>query len=213
MLGATRAAIGLLATLVTTVSARAASPPFAVVAHVASPDKQAAREWLDHQLRRANGHFAPADIAFSVTEARSLPTTFAVLETIRERVRLRRYVVSRVINVFVVDRILDPHPSASTRRAARRMGREPSGELAGAHSRAPGRIPGTFVLVSRGASSDLSLTHELGHFFWLPHHREAANIMSYGARRDRFDARQIRALRWMARRYRRRRTVRSVRTR
>jgi len=189
----------------------AAPRPFAVVAHLATNDPDTTKKWLTRQLAEANRHFAGAGIAFEVVETRALPRSFTVVDNIRERIKLRRHFRPRVINIFVVDRVLDPHPSESTRRAARRVGREPSGELAGAHILSGARrVPRTFILASRSASSAVTLTHELGHFFWLPHHRDPGNIMSYGARRQTFDARQIGALEAMARIYRRRRVVRSV---
>jgi len=200
-----------------------AGPPANAMNRVPTSERQAPSPWSYTRLARTSPaagagspgsssrpHFLPADVDFAVIETRTLPAAFTTVETIRERIRLRRHLVSRVINICLVDRILDPHPSESTRRAARRMGREPSGLLAGAHILAPGHKPGTFILVSRH-SSPLTLTHELGHFFWLPHHRDPANIMSYGEKRQELDKRQTRALRWMARRYRRRAWVRVVR--
>lgn len=190
----------------------AAEQPFAVVAHVASEDVKAARAWLREQLATADRHFRPAGVAFAVFEERALPASFCTVDDISERIRLRRHLVSRVINVVVVDRALDPVPSESTRRAARRAGRSPSGELAGAHiesgtSRGQPRVPGTFILVVRD-SSTVTLTHELGHFFWLSHHRDPSNIMSYGDSRRGFDGHQLKAIRFMAGRYRRGKVVR-----
>lgn len=184
--------------------AAAAPRPFVVITHIASAQPKQARAWLDAQLARANAHFAAAGVAFSVGSRRTLPASFNTVGSIRERLRLRRFFVPRVINIMVADRVLDPHPSRSTRRAARRMGFSPSGELAGAHILTRRKTnPATFILVARGSDA-LTLTHELGHFFWCPHHRDSDNIMSYGHARHSFDARQLRAIRTWARRYRRR---------
>lgn len=185
-------------------------PPFAVVTHVASGQPAAASAWLDAQLAEANQHFKEAGIGFCVVERRALPRSFVTMETIRERVRLRRHFIRRRINIFIVDTILDPNPSASTRRAARRLGFKPSGQLAGAHIRAGRkRVPKTYILVARSTST-LTLTHELGHFFWAPHHKDPTNIMSYGWKRDHFDKKQLKAFRVMGLRYWRRRVVRVV---
>lgn len=196
-----------------TIGAKPRVPPFAVVLHVASADPAAARAWFDRQLVRANEHFAAAGVAFVVHRQRALPASFATVETIRERVRLKRHFVQRSINVFLVDQILDPYPSRSTRRAASRAGFKPSGQLAGAHIRVRGRKkrrPGTYLLICHHCGK-LVVTHELGHFFWLPHHKkDPANIMSYGHKRIRFSQRQLKHVRAHARRYRRGRHVRTV---
>jgi len=187
---------------------------FAVVVHLASQDERAARAWLEQQLATAGRHFERAGVGFAVVEERRLPASFCTVDDIPERIRLRRYLVERAINVVLVDRALDPVPSESTRRAARRAGWPPSGELAGAHilsgtrgGRA--RVPRSFVLVVRDGS-EVTLTHELGHFFWLPHDKDPSNIMSYGDDRRRFSERQLKEIRFMASRYRRRKELRLV---
>ena len=199
-------------TMLPSTASVAADPPFAVVAHVASEDAKAARLWLRQQLATADRHFRRAGVSFAVVEERALPASFRTVDDIPERIRLRRHLVSRVINIMLVDRALDPVPSESTRRAARRAGRSPYGELAGAHilsgtRRGQPRVPATFILVVRDTST-VTLTHELGHFFWLSHHPNPSNIMSYGDTRGGFDDRQIKAIRFMAGRYRRGKVVR-----
>ncbi len=153
-------------------------------------------------VQTANGHFAPADIGLSY-EARRLPEGWAELETIRQRRQLKRFLVPGRINVFVVGVIHDRHASRATRRAAARAGFEPSGRLAGAHIPAEGRRPGTYVIISASHGSGMSLTHELGHFFGVAHHRDPENIMSYGRRRSRFDETQLGTFRRKARKLRR----------
>lgn len=184
-----------------------AQPTFALVVHVATTQTNEIDSRLDVLLGAANRHFAAAGIGFAVDERCELPESFAVLETIRERRQLGKFFVPRRINVFLVDEILDPTPSAATRRAARAQGREPSGRLSGAHIPIRGRTPGTYIIVARTRSS-VSLAHELGHFFGVPHSELPANIMSYGSSRDHFDERQLDVFRRHARRFRRTRAVR-----
>jgi hypothetical protein len=185
---------------------------FPVVFHVAGEQGQpvmtaaSVADWLDV----ARAHFAPAGIELAA-EVRSLPDGWTVLETFRDRHALKRFLVPRRINVFLVGEILDPVASAATRRAAERAGFEPSGRLAGAHVEAPGRAPDTYILLSARHGSALSLTHELGHFFGVAHHRDPQNIMSYGNRRACFDADQLKTFRARALRHRRRGTLRVTR--
>ncbi|MBW2465335.1 MAG: hypothetical protein JRH11_27050, partial [Deltaproteobacteria bacterium] len=179
-----------------------------VVFHVAAVggepifDTEEVTSWL----AVANGHFADADVRFETDAVRVLPAGRAVLRNIRERRSLARFLRPRRVNVFIVEAILDPWPSAATVRAAAAQGFEPSGRLGGAHILVSGRTPETYIIVRRG-SGPLTLTHELGHFLSAPHHRDPANIMSYGRHRTHFDERQIRAFRYRARRYQREGTL------
>jgi hypothetical protein len=176
----------------------------ALVVHVATRDGRpvVSAQEVRRTVGVASEAFAPAAVAFAVGEVRALPDGHAELADIRARHRLRRHLVPGAINVFVVDAILDPVPSEATRRAAARVGREPSGRLSGAHIPAPGRRPGTFVLVDHHGGA-LTVAHELGHLLGLPHHRDETNIMSYGRDRTGFDDRQLRVIRLFAGRLRR----------
>ena len=186
-----------------------ASAQFALAIHVATATPDRTDRRVERLVAEASHHFRAAAIGFHVVEKHTLPAPFACLDNIRQRHQLKRYLVPRAINIFIVDEIRDPHPSAATRRAAAWQGRAPSGRLAGAHIEAPGRQPATYIILTPRGSS-LSLTHELGHFFGLPHHREPTNIMSYGRSRDHFSAAQLHIARRGAKRYRRTKAVRLI---
>ncbi len=179
---------------------------FLVAFHIATAHPETAEARVRRILDIADRHFSAAGVGFHLSAREALPPEFITVETIPERHRLKRYLVKRRINVFVVDEILDPVPSKATRRAAKWQGRAPTGRLAGAHIEAKKRVPDTYILLSR-ESRDISLTHELGHFFGLPHRREADNIMSYGSKRTLFFADQLEVIRRSAKRLRRTRRV------
>jgi hypothetical protein len=194
----------------TSPSLAAAQTQLPVVFHVATVDgaPTLSADEIDAWLTEVNAHFAPADVAFEREEVRALPEGHAILETIRARRRLARLLRPRHVNVFVVEEIHDPNPSAATVRAAAAQGFEPTGRLGGAHILVEGRTPETYIIIRRGGGP-LTLTHELGHFLSAPHHADPENIMSYGRDRKHFDARQIRAFRYRARRYVRQGEVRA----
>jgi hypothetical protein len=141
-----------------------------------------------------NSHFAQAGIGFA-PEVRMLPEGFAALTRVRDRRALKRFLVPHRVNVFLVGTMLDPVASESTKRAAGWQGLTLNGRLAGAHIEAEGKLPGTYIVVSAQDGSAIALTHELGHFFGLSHHRDGTNIMSYGAKREHFDDAQLETMR------------------
>ncbi len=175
---------------------------FPVRFHVATVDGEpvASRDDLEAWLDTASGLFSKAGVAFVLDGYAELPEGHAELADIRARRALRRFLGPRAIHVFVVERIRDPTASAATRRAAERLGREPTGWLSGAHIPAPRAQPGTYLIVTR-RSGALTLTHELGHYFGAPHHADPENLMSYGRDRRGFDERQVRTFEWTARRF------------
>lgn len=182
---------------------------FPVVFHVAE-GVDVDRAFAERALAEAEALFAPAGFGFYVEDFRAVPATFALLDDVRERRALRRHFERRKINVFVVDRIMDPVASAATVRAAAREGRAPIGWLSGAHIPSGGRVPDTYLVLA--ARTRLwSLSHELGHFFGAPHHRDPANIMSYGVERRSFDERQYRTFRARGARYLRSRALHPAR--
>ena len=158
-------------------------------------------------LRAVNALYADAGVRFTLAERHALPEAHRTLRNNRARHRLKRFLRPRRIDIFVVDAIHDPWPSAATRRAAARVGREPSGRLGGAHILAPGHRPDRYAIVLRRALP-LALAHELGHVLGAPHHRDPRNVMSYGADRCCFDDAQRAQFRRRARALHRRRDVR-----
>jgi hypothetical protein len=185
-------------------SAATASPkPFLVVVHVASANPADTDQRVTDFLDAANQHFAAAEIAFVASAPRTLPASFAVLETAGERHRLKKYFVPHTINLFLLDEIDDPVPSEATKKAAAWQDLKLSGLLAGAHIEYKGQTPGTYIILSRNTER-LTLTHELGHFFGSGHSKDPANIMSYGREKKGFDEKQLQCFKAAAARFRRR---------
>ena len=162
---------------------------------------------IDAWVADANRYFEPGAVRFERVETHRIATERLELHDNRDRHRFKRDLVERRINVFVVDTIHDPWPSAATRRAAAREGFEPSGRLGGAHIVAEGHRPSTYVIVRRG-QMPLVLAHELGHVLGAPHHPDPTNIMSYGRNRTHFSDEQLELFNQRARRLVRTRSVR-----
>lgn len=209
--------MGLLVALVpTSAQARpvpeAPSKAFALVVHVATKQPvEEVEERIVGLLAAANASFAPAGIAFHVLEVRALPDRHAVLKRRLQRRRLRRYLVPRAINIFLVDRIHERRATFRTRRAARWVGRQLTDQLSGAHVRVMGEVPDGYIILSRSAEPHTA-AHELGHFFGAPHHRDPANIMSYGGERVGFSRSQLKGFKRRAREYKRKRDLNTVRS-
>ena len=168
---------------------------FEIEFQTAGKDPGATWREIADKVAAANQKFAPVGVSFAYTDnAAALPDTFIVLETIRERHKLKKYFKKRAINVFVLDRILDPTPSKATKRAARWQWHRPSGLLAGAHIPYKKAFPDTYIIL-KATSHPLTLAHELGHMFGLPHSKDPLNIMSYGSERHSFNPRQLKVIR------------------
>lgn len=182
--------------------------PFVISVHVATDNSTDTNKRIQTFLNAANVHFRAAGISFEVDEQEVLPQSFAVLETQRERHLLKKYFVQNTVNVFLLDEILDPTPSAATKKAAAWQGRKPSGRLAGAVIEYKKKQPGIYIILSR-QSDPLTLTHELGHLFGCPHSKDPKNIMSYGAAREHFNEKQLQTFLRKAKRYRKQRILRS----
>lgn len=175
--------------------------PFFLTIHIATTIPKDSDQLITEYIHTANKHFAAAGISFIESARNILPKSFAILETQQERHRLKKYFVPNTINIFLLDEIDDPTPSDSTKKAAGWQGLSLTGLLAGAHIEYKGQKPGTYIILSRN-SSNLILTHELGHFFGAGHAKNPTNIMSYGSDRLRFDETQQRTFQSVAKRFR-----------
>jgi hypothetical protein len=124
-------------------------------------------DWLAAQVATANRLFRPLGVGFTVSAVDGLDADDAVIMTRVDRNRLGRLVRSRgVVHVFVVARLGDIDESGN--------------EINGVHWRRGGK---RWIFVAAKAW-DLTLGHELGHFFDLPHSEEADSIMNTARRRD-----------------------------
>lgn len=214
MIGVTLASTLALTSLA---SASGTTPPepdikLPLVVHVLHGDGVpiASAEDIDAMVSVVNQIYADAGICFGVTEVRERAQS-ADFTTFRERRALKKFVVPRAINVFILRTIKDPSPSESTIRATARVGRTPSGWLRGAEIPAKGKRPDVYLLVKLDAGAP-TLAHELGHFLGAGHHPDPDNLMSYGSGRSWFDAKQHRSFRAAARRQLRARTLSSAKT-
>jgi hypothetical protein len=179
---------------------------FAVSIHIATAHPSDSDQRVNAYLNTANQYFVAAGVVLKEVSREILPDAFSVLETQRERHLLKPYFVPNTINVFFIDEILDPTPSAATRKAAAWQGRKPSGRLAGAVIEYKKKHPGIYIILSR-AGSPLSLAHELGHLLGCAHSKDPKNIMSYGAQREYFTEQQLKTFRTTAKRHRRNKTL------
>jgi hypothetical protein len=175
--------------------------PFFLTIHVASSNPADTDQRVAEFLDTANQHFAAAGVSFVESARKTLPESFAILETPGERHRLKKYFVPHTINVFLLDEIDDPVPSEATRKAAAWQDLQLSGLLAGAHIEYQGQTPGTYIILSRNTEK-LTLTHELGHFFGSGHAKDPTNIMSYGREKKGFDEKQLQCFKATAARFR-----------
>lgn len=117
--------------------------------------------WIAGQLASANRLFAPLAVGFTLVEVRALGAREVVVWTRADRNRLQRLLRGRGhIDVFVVGRLGDVD--------------RPGEEINGVHWRRNGR---RWIILAAKAW-DLTLGHELGHYFGLPHSAVAASIMN-----------------------------------
>ncbi len=135
---------------------------FGLVVHVASAEVGLVQEptWIADQVATANRLFAPAGIGFTIADVRALAADHATIETRADRHRLGRKRVTRgTIHVFVVGRLANVD--------------EP-GDINGVHWRSGKQ---RWIILAAKAW-ELTLGHELGHFFGRPHSDVAASIMN-----------------------------------
>jgi len=135
---------------------------FAIQLHVASTEQGLVVDpaWVAGQLARANRHFAEIDVGFQVAGVKPLPASAAHVATRADRTRLASRRGRRVIDVFVTGRLDDVD--------------EPDKQIRGVAWRHDGR---KYIILSATAW-DFVLTHELGHFFGLPHSAYDISLMN-----------------------------------
>ncbi len=118
-------------------------------------------DWLAAQVATANRLFAPLDVGFTIAGVRGLAARDSQIITRAERNRLGRgRITGGVIHVFVVERLGNVDDSGK--------------EINGVHWRRGGK---RWIILAAKAW-DLTLGHEIGHFFDLPHSEVAASIMN-----------------------------------
>lgn len=141
---------------------------FGIHLHVVVDEGAPVRDlaWVSDQLARAEERFGAAiDVGFEVVAVDALPAEQRDIVTRLDRDKLGRPHFSRgVVHVFVVGSLADV---------------DGPGEIRGVHWRDRAATERRWVIVSSIAGS-LTLTHELGHFFSLPHSRYPVSLMNKG---------------------------------
>ncbi|MCY1067278.1 hypothetical protein OV090_21185 [Nannocystis sp. RBIL2] len=125
-------------------------------------------EWVSSQIAEANTRFATIDVNFEIVAADPLPATDAEIDDRAERDALGDPHFSRgVAHVFVVGRLADVDVAGS--------------EIRGVHWRFRADRSRRWVILSKIAGA-LTLAHELGHFFGLPHSTYDESLMNKAPR-------------------------------
>lgn len=132
---------------------------------VVTPDGPAQdAAWVTGQIEQANRHFALIDASFEVVAADAVPASELEIDSREERDALGHDRFTRgVVHVFVVGRLADVDIAGN--------------EIRGVHWRERADRTHRWVILSKIAG-DLVLSHELGHFFGLPHSGFRDSIMN-----------------------------------
>lgn len=119
--------------------------------------------WILDQLAYANDRFAPAGIAFELASVQILDQAWAEIETPDQRNRLGRpHHTHGTIQCFLVRRLANI---------------DAPGDIRGVHWRDRDDWAKRWIIWS-SISQSLVLTHELGHFFGLPHTTHRDSLMN-----------------------------------
>ena len=120
--------------------------------------------WVTAQVEQAHRHFARIDTSFEVVAADAVPASDLEIDSREERDALGHDRFTRgVVHVFVVGRLADVDIAGP--------------EIRGVHWRERADRTHRWVILSKIAGS-LVLSHELGHFFGLPHSTYDISLMN-----------------------------------
>ncbi len=134
--------------------------------HVVAVDGEPVRDpgWVGAQVAEANRLFAPIGVGFEVASVETEPAERADMVTREDRDLLGRAGHSLgVIHVYVVRSLADVDI--------------PGAFIKGVHWRDRANTRRRWIILSASASS-LVLSHELGHFFGLPHSKHPESLMN-----------------------------------
>ncbi len=144
---------------------------FGVRLHVVFKRKKpvVSAKWLARQMNEANARFADTKIGFEVVDVRRVHAGMEVMRTRKDRDRLGQGRFKRgVIDVFVVGQLDNV---------------DAPGEINGVHWRNRDNRQQRWIILSKIAWH-VTLAHELGHFFGLPHSDYPGSIMNKSRKRD-----------------------------
>lgn len=120
--------------------------------------------WVYSQVIEAQRVYNAFGIYFTHAETRPLDSSFANLETRKDRDNLAGVLKKGVLNVFIVESLRDVD--------------DPRLYRGGVHWAPNGDLTRQYVIVAAGAGRT-TLAHEIGHYFKLQHAFVTDNLMSY----------------------------------
>lgn len=144
---------------------------FAIFIHMGMDAKQPVQSltWIQEQVIQAQINFAANDISFQIESVDQLPPETIMVKTRHDRNFLgRERFFAGVIHVFVVKQLANV---------------DEEGEIQGVHWRDRKHRQRRWIILSRIAMNRV-LTHELGHFFGLPHSTYSISLMNKTLRTD-----------------------------
>lgn len=139
---------------------------FGIHLHLVTTDEGPVQsvEWVRQQVEQADRHFSLIDTNLEVVAVDAVPASELEIDTRDERDALGHDRFTRgVVHVFVVGRLADVDIEGQ--------------EIRGVHWRERADRTRRWVILSKIAGS-LVLSHELGHFFGLPHSTHDISLMN-----------------------------------